>query len=322
MATRFLLLLVAGFFLVFELSCSIPIGGGGGGRETHYLAALIFLAFGLLLFYGGFQNYRKYRLLEDTPVMAIRSIPMGLVHIRGKATGDARLTSPLTRVPCFLYCVLVEEHSRQHGQDRWSLRLRHADKMNFYVEDATGKALVDSHLAELVLDETFAAETGPGASKASTLDPNLGASNNPSPAELLGYLAETNVKVHAELAAAHKSTLRATTDMEHSVSLLPAGSGAEAENFASRRLRFKETCILPGRDYIILGTCAENPNAKGENDRNIIQKGQNERTFVISSKPELALEKQTRKGSVLLILIGGGLMLISFALLLLDVGLL
>jgi hypothetical protein len=322
MATRFLRMLVAGFFLAFDLSCSISIGRGEGGHETHYLGALIFFAFGLLLFYGGFQNYRKFRLMENIPLMAIRAIPMGLVHIRGKATGDARLTSPLTRTPCFRYHVVVEEYSRQDRHDLWSLRLRHADKLNFYVEDPTGKALVDSHLAELVLDETFAAETGPGASKARTLDPSLGAANNPSSAELLDYLSQTNVQVHAELAGEQKSTLRAMTDMEHSVSFLPAGSGVDPGHFVSRRLRFKESCILPDRNYIILGTCSENPNAKGEHDRNIILKGDNERTFVISSKSELALEKQTRKGGVFLILIGGGLMLLASALFLKDVGIL
>jgi len=38
--------------------------------------------------------YREYRLLKDTPEAPIRSIPMGFVHIHGKATGEEPLKSP------------------------------------------------------------------------------------------------------------------------------------------------------------------------------------------------------------------------------------
>ena len=40
---------------------------------------------GLYLFFKGFRIFRKYRVLADTPEMPIRSIPMGLVEVHGKA---------------------------------------------------------------------------------------------------------------------------------------------------------------------------------------------------------------------------------------------
>ena len=52
----------------------------------------VFLALGacagVYLFIKGFRVFRQLRVVEDTPAIPIRSIPMGLVHIRGKATGE------------------------------------------------------------------------------------------------------------------------------------------------------------------------------------------------------------------------------------------
>src|SRR5437016_9125146 len=54
---------------------------------------------GLYSFLKGFRIYREYRILEDTPEAPVRAIAMGLVHVRGRAAGAERLTSPLTRTP-------------------------------------------------------------------------------------------------------------------------------------------------------------------------------------------------------------------------------
>ena len=56
------------------------------------LAIIFFFAVGAILFFLGFRTYREYRVLIDTPFMPIRSIAMGLTHVRGKATGDDQLT--------------------------------------------------------------------------------------------------------------------------------------------------------------------------------------------------------------------------------------
>lgn len=51
---------------------------------------------GLAIFFNGFRIYREYRLLADTPEIPIRSIPMGLVHICGKARGVEPVPSPIS----------------------------------------------------------------------------------------------------------------------------------------------------------------------------------------------------------------------------------
>ena len=320
--SRLGLYVVAAFLAASQhYSCSVSMGGGGSvsSGHTHYLATFIMAGLGLLMFYGGFQNYRKFRLLEDTPMMPIRSIPMGLVHIHGKATGDELVTSPITHLPCFYYLVLVEKWvRRQKGGGEWSMCLRHVDHVKFHLQDGTGKVLIDPHQAQLDLSQTFRAETGPKASRARTIDPSLKIAGAPSDSELGDYLSQTNAQIHAEMAAQHESSLSALVHVERSVSLLPAELSPQD---SGQHLRFTEQCLLPDREYNILGTCVENPNAQDARDRNMIVRGQNEPTFLISWKAELALEKETRRGSFLLILIGAALLVAAAAVFLSDMGL-
>lgn len=51
------------------------------------LASIIGFGGGIYTFLKGFGEYRKYRLVADTPAIHIRSIPMGLVKVRGEARG-------------------------------------------------------------------------------------------------------------------------------------------------------------------------------------------------------------------------------------------
>ena len=323
--SRLNLYVIAIFLAVSEHACSFSCSSGGtrtvGTGQISYLAILVIAGAGLVLFYAGFQNYRKFRILEDTPMMPIRSIPMGLVHVRGKPTGGELLTSPITQLPCFYYVVEVERWARSDkGESEWSLCLRHVDHVPFHLRDETGKVLVDPHLAQLELTPTFVAETGPNAAKTRTLDPSRKIQRAPLDSELTDYFLRTNAQIHAEMAPQHESGLRALASFrERSVSRLPTGL---APQVAGQRLRFTEQCLLPDREYNILGTCVENPSAHDEHDRNMIVRGQNESTYVISWKAEVAIEKQTRRSSFLLILAGIVMLVLAAALVLKGVGLL
>lgn len=48
------------------------------------LAAIVGFGGGIYTFLKGFREFRQYRLVADTPENHIRSIPMGLVKVRGK----------------------------------------------------------------------------------------------------------------------------------------------------------------------------------------------------------------------------------------------
>jgi hypothetical protein len=83
-----------------------------------------------------------------------------------------------------------------------------------------------------------------------------------------------------------------------------------------------ECCILPDHEYDISGTCAENHEAKDENDRNVIRKGANEPTYVISALGRTDVNVMLQKGSQLLIFGGGMVAVFCLGLLLLRFGIL
>jgi hypothetical protein len=71
---------------------------------------------GVWIFFKGFRVFREFKVVADTPCIPIRSVPMGLVQIRGKALSDQLIPSPITHTPCCFYQVKIERYeSGQHG---------------------------------------------------------------------------------------------------------------------------------------------------------------------------------------------------------------
>ncbi|MGA9980374.1 MAG: hypothetical protein WBQ08_17270 [Candidatus Sulfotelmatobacter sp.] len=265
-------------------------------RLTGRTGGLLLAGLGLLPLYGAFQNYRKFRILERTPTVPIRNLAEGLVHIRGKAAGQERRTSPITQLPCFYYQVKVEHEIGSPHDGQWSMCLRDTDHVKFYLQDATGKVRIDLHQSQLDLSETFQARTGPGPLFGRNAYPSPGGSSAPSEHELLDYLSRTNARIHAELAAERESKVHAIMNAEGSVSLLPAVLPAqESETLFRSPLLFTEQCLLPDCEYNILGTCVENPSPTDQHDRYMIVRGQQEHTFLISNKPEPAMGSKLRQ---------------------------
>jgi len=159
---------------------------------------------GLYSFFKGFRIYREYRVVEDTPEIPIRSMAMGLVRIHGKAVGEQRSMSPVTKTPCFFYKVDIEKwKTDSRGGGSWSHYKTDADGVKFCLEDASGRVLVDAHDAEYDLEKNDQREVGHGAGSFAP-----GATDE----ELRSYVSRVEVKrVGAwvkrglDFAAAHES---------------------------------------------------------------------------------------------------------------------
>lgn len=235
------------------------------------IAAVIGFGAGLYLFFRGLWTFRKYRVIEDTPQTPIRSIAMGLVDVQGKAVGDPPINSPITRTPCFFYQVKIEKWTQTGDKPQdgvWRHYKTDSGGKPFTLEDPTGKVLVDAHGADLDLNPTDKREIGdfsrffvptsePGDP---VIDPAIASTFEASDREVLMYITK----------AAGKSGM------------------------TSGRYRVTEYCIEPDQAYDVTGTCAENPNSKDEQDRNLIRKGSNEPTFVISTLGKADLESNLR----------------------------
>ena len=118
------------------------------GTQHPYLGAFLLIVMGAVTFIGAFLQYREYRILVDAPKARVRSIPMGLVHLHGKATGDNPLVSPLTGARCFYFMTNIEEIVKTRtkgGGTKWAWQTVAGDDdiKQFYLDDGTGRVLVN-----------------------------------------------------------------------------------------------------------------------------------------------------------------------------------
>lgn len=112
-----------------------------------------FFGLGVLTFFSGFKHYRAMRELEDTPRVSVRGMPMGLVQVRGKACGGAPLNSPVWRKPCHVYKVNIEQWIADGQSGDWQHMSTKTVGQPFYLDDGTGKVLVDPEEADCDLTQ-------------------------------------------------------------------------------------------------------------------------------------------------------------------------
>ena len=129
---------------------------------------------GLWFFFKGFRVMREYRVLADTPRMPIRSVPLGFVHIRGKADGGQLLTSPVTHTPCCFYRVEIDQwKSADHNTHEWKRICTDIGGYQFHVRDDTGSILVDAHAADYDIPLTAERKVGSTSHSPSADDSKL-----------------------------------------------------------------------------------------------------------------------------------------------------
>lgn len=134
-----------------------------GNERLEILLAAGF-GFGLYSFLNGFRVFREYRVVEDTPEIPIRSAPMGLVRIHGKAMGDAPLLSPLTHQPCFFYKVDIEKWENNSRRSGWKHYRTDTEGVHFELRDPSGSIVVDPLGAKYDLLQSAKREVSSGIS--------------------------------------------------------------------------------------------------------------------------------------------------------------
>jgi hypothetical protein len=143
------------------------------GHSDPSAALLLGLGAGLWFFFKGFRVMREYKVLEDTPRIPIRSVPMGFVHIRGKAESAQVLSSPVSHVPCCFYKVEIDEWRSSGRSHTWQRCCIDANGYQFHLDDGTGKILIDAHAAEYDLPLTTTREVSSHAAQLSAPDTDL-----------------------------------------------------------------------------------------------------------------------------------------------------
>lgn len=113
--------------------------------------AAVGLIAGVWWFAKGFRLLQRKRLILNTPASKIRSASMGLVEISGLAVSPYVITSPLRQSQCYYYRSIAWQ-MKQQGRDReWVKVAEETLHVPFYVDDDTGRLLVDPRGAEMDL---------------------------------------------------------------------------------------------------------------------------------------------------------------------------
>lgn len=110
---------------------------------------------GIGLFFYGFRLLQRRRLILDTPFSKIRSASMGMVEISGLAVGPYTMIAPITARPCYYYRTLVWEYKQSGKNKQWVKVAGECMHVPFFVDDNTGRVLVDPRGADLDLHCDF-----------------------------------------------------------------------------------------------------------------------------------------------------------------------
>ena len=135
------------------------------GYSVHIDARLIFWAavgavFGVVMFCRGFQMLRYKRLILNTPESKVRSASMGPVEIEGMAKGPHTIPAGITGEQCFYYRAMAWQLRESGRNQQWQKVADESLYLPFFIEDSTGRMLVNPAGAELDVHCNFKDEVG------------------------------------------------------------------------------------------------------------------------------------------------------------------
>lgn len=153
---------------------TIILRSSGPPPLTFNFWPIIGAAAGVYLFCHGFFLLQRKRLIMNTPASKIRSAAMGLVEVSGLANGPYTLTAPITGVPCYYYRTLIWQWKQRGKNSSWVKDCDESLHLPFYLEDESGRVLVNPQGAELDIHRDFHEEfIGPAFFTEPTLPENV-----------------------------------------------------------------------------------------------------------------------------------------------------
>jgi len=114
------------------------------------ILSMVFAIGGVCWFFEGLTALRKKRLIENLSTSEIRSLDLGIVEVKGKAKSKKPIYSPISGTPCIFYTYKVEQWQSRKNGSRWvMIALGDSGEHCFYIEDNTGKVLVNPEDANI-----------------------------------------------------------------------------------------------------------------------------------------------------------------------------
>ena len=110
---------------------------------------------GVYLFYRGFEILRRKRLIQNTPTSKIRSAAMGLVEVNGLAVGPYVVNAPITGLPCYYHRSMAWQLKQSGKNKSWQKVADECRHLPFYLDDNTGRLLINPQGAEMDIHRDF-----------------------------------------------------------------------------------------------------------------------------------------------------------------------
>ncbi|MBN2517242.1 MAG: hypothetical protein JXB14_00190 [Candidatus Altiarchaeota archaeon] len=128
-----------------NLSMIIPLGAG------------ILTVIGALFFFHARRIVMLKDKIEKTRSILVRGITEGPVSLEGKVVPIARgvLKSPFLRRDCVYYSYAIKRLAPKEFTNYWKPYRRGSKAVDFYLEDETGKALINGQKAVFDVSEEF-----------------------------------------------------------------------------------------------------------------------------------------------------------------------
>jgi len=115
---------------------------------------------GLCFFFWGFRLFARRLALSQARGSTVQNASPGLVAISGTATGPHTLKAPVSGRSCYLSQTTVWQHNGRSKSGPWQLVAEETLHVPFFIEDSTGRLLIEPLGAELDLPEAFGAGYG------------------------------------------------------------------------------------------------------------------------------------------------------------------
>jgi hypothetical protein len=110
---------------------------------------------GLYLFFRGFQILCRKRLILNTPTSKVRSAAMGLVEVNGLAVGPYIMNAPITGLPCYYHRSMAWQLKQSGKNKEWQKVADESRHLLFFLDDNTGRVLVNPQGAEMDIHRDF-----------------------------------------------------------------------------------------------------------------------------------------------------------------------
>jgi len=144
---------------------------------------------GVYLFYRGLCLLQRKRLILDTPASKIRSAAMGLVELSGLAVGPYTMHAPITGMPCYYYRTMAWQWQQRGKSSEWVKVAEESLHLPFFLDDNTGRVLVDPQDADLEIHRDFQEE----------FSSSLFSSTLETPANVIGFLGRHGVSTDQKI---------------------------------------------------------------------------------------------------------------------------